>query len=174
MKTGIYIVAELPEPARSAILDIQRWADPRLARGTPPHVTLVGSSGAGPIPVSTPVAEVRDTLAPILRDTEPIVAKLGDPVRFMQTSIIVLPLDPHGPLRVLHERIRTSGLRVEAPRFPFSPHVTLSFYRELVPERERRLLAVRMPDPVTFDRLQVYVTDASGMAKRALDLPLAG
>ena len=28
----------------------------------------------------------------------------------MQTDIIVLPIDPHGPLRILHDRIITSGL----------------------------------------------------------------
>ncbi|HJU87904.1 MAG TPA: 2'-5' RNA ligase family protein [Gemmatimonadaceae bacterium] len=172
MKTGIYIVAEMPEPVRTQVLEVQRWADPRLARGTPPHVTLVGSSGAGPIPVSTTLIDVELALAPIVADTAPIVVKLGAPVRFMQTHIIVLPLDPHGPLRTLHERIRSSGLRYEAPRFPFSPHVTLSFYRELVPERAKKLLSTRIDDPVTIDRLQVYVTDQSGMAKRAMELRL--
>lgn len=172
MKTGIYIVSEMPEPVRTHVLEVQRWADPRLARGTPPHVTLVGSSGAGPIPVTTPLAEVERALAPVLADIPPVVVQLGAPVRFMQTHIIVLPLDPHGPLRALHERIRSSGLRYEAPRFPFSPHVTLSFYRELVPEREKKLLAVQVDEPVTIDRLQIYVTDQSGLAKRAMELRL--
>ncbi len=174
MKTGIYIVAELPEPARGRVLAVQQWADPRLARGTPPHVTLVGSSGAGPIPVTTPLAEVERALATIAADSAPIVVQLGAPVRFMQTHIIVLPLDPHGPLRTFHERIRSSGLPYEAPRFPFSPHITLSFYRELVPEMERRLLTVRIDDPVPIDRIQVYVSDRSGMAKRAMELRLSG
>ena len=52
----------------------------------------------------------------------------------MQTQIVVLPLDPHGPLRTLHERIKMSGLRAARPRFYFTPHVTLNLYRELPPE----------------------------------------
>lgn len=174
MKTGIYLVAELPEPARRRVLEVQRWADPRLSRGTPPHITLIGSSGAGPLPASTPIAEIDEALRPITDDTAPITVRLERPVRFMQTHIIVLPVDPHGPLRTFHERVRSSGLPFEAPRFAFSPHVTLSFYRELVPERERRLLGVRIDDPVRIERVQLYVTDESGLARRALELPLGG
>ena len=55
MKAGIFVVAELGEPVREKILEVQRWADPRLAAGTPPHVTMVGSSGVGPLPLGTPV-----------------------------------------------------------------------------------------------------------------------
>ncbi len=174
MKTGIYLVAELPEPTRERVLEVQRWADPRLARGTPPHITLIGSSGAGPLPASTPIADIERALRPIASDTVPIAIRLERPMRFMQTHIIVLPVDPHGPLRTFHERVRSSGLPFEAPRFTFSPHVTLSFYRELTPERERRLLAVRIDDPVTVARVQVYVTDESGLARRVLELPFDG
>lgn len=174
MKTGIYLVAELPEPTRQRVLEVQRWADPRLARGTPPHITLIGSSGAGPLPASTPVAEIDRALRPIAGDTAPVTVQLEAPIRFMQTHIIVLPVDPHGPLRTFHERVRSSGLPFEAPRFSYSPHVTLSFYRELTPERERRLLAVRIDEPVTIARVQVYVTDESGLARRALELPFDG
>ena len=55
MKAGIFVVAELGEPVREQILEVQRWADPRLAAGTPPHVTMAGSSGVGPLPLGTPV-----------------------------------------------------------------------------------------------------------------------
>ena len=56
------------------------------------------------------------------------------PVRFMQTNVVVLPLDPHGPIRELHDRIKASGLLHERPRFTFTPHVTLSFFPEPTPE----------------------------------------
>ena len=64
----------------------------------------------------------------------------------MQTQIVVLPLDPHGPLRTLHERIKTAGFRAARPRFYFTPHVTLNLYRELPQELLSALLAERFDD----------------------------
>jgi hypothetical protein len=42
MKRGFFIVAELTGPSRDAVLEVQRWADPKLAKDTTPHITLVG------------------------------------------------------------------------------------------------------------------------------------
>ncbi|HXY30192.1 MAG TPA: 2'-5' RNA ligase family protein [Gemmatimonadaceae bacterium] len=174
MKSGIFIVAELTGAVRERVLEIQRWADPKLAGGTPPHITLVGSSGVGPMPIGTPVEALNEHLEAIGRTTAPIPVRFGAPHRFMQTDIIVLPIDPHGPLRTLHERIATSGLLFERPRFSFSPHVTLSFYQTLTPERERRLLALRVNDPVLVDRIQCYLTLEPQPARRVLEVPLTG
>jgi 2'-5' RNA ligase len=80
----------------------------------------------GPIAPDTPREELDATLGAIAAETAPITLRFGRPTRFMQTQIVVLPLDPHGPLRALHERIKTSGLRAARPRFYFTPHVTLN------------------------------------------------
>src|SRR4051794_21450017 len=138
MKSGIFVVAELTGEVRERVAEIQRWADPKLANGSPPHITLVGSSGVGPMPADTPVARVRELLEPIVAVSPPITVHFGPPIRFMQTDIIVLPIDPHGPLRILHERIATSGLKFEQPRFSFSPHCTLSFFPTLTPAMQRK------------------------------------
>lgn len=166
------MVAELTGPARDAVREVQRWADPKLHRATRPHVTLVGSSGVGPILSGTPVTRLRELVEPITMDTEPLTLELGRPVRFMQTDIVVLPLDPHGPLRTLHERIATSGLRFDPARFLFSPHCTLSFFRVLTPEMERRLLRVRISEPVVIDRLHFYLTVEPNPGRKLLELPL--
>ncbi|HEX2723401.1 MAG TPA: 2'-5' RNA ligase family protein, partial [Gemmatimonadaceae bacterium] len=104
---GIFIIAELGEEAGAMIREINQRFDPRLARYKAPHVTLTGSSGAGPIPASVAAGEIRAKLEPITSSTEPMSLRFGPPLRFMQTEIIVLPLDPHGPLRILHDRIAT-------------------------------------------------------------------
>jgi len=166
------VVAELTGPAREAVREVQRWADPKLHRVTHPHVTLVGSSGVGPIPAGTPAAQLRALVEPITSTTEPITVQFGRPMRFMQTDIIVLPLDPHGPLRTLHERIARSGLRFDPARFAFSPHCTLSFFRALTPEMERRLLRVRVTEPVVIDRLHFYLTVEPNPGRRLVDLAL--
>ena len=172
MKRGYFIVAPVTGAAGDAIAAIQRWADPKLAKGTTPHVTLVGSSGVGPIPPDTSVRALRDALTPVIEATAPISLHFGAPMRFMQTDIIVLPLDPHGSLRALHEAIATSGLRFARPRFSFSPHCTLNFFTTLTPQSERRLLHVRVPEPVVLDRIQCFLTFEPVGGRQVLDLPL--
>lgn len=174
MKRGIFVVAELEGGAREEVLSIQRWADPKLASGSPPHVTLVGSSGVGPIRAGTAVERIREVLEPVTASTAPITMHFGAPMRFMQTDIIVLPLDPHGPLRTLHERIATSGLPFYPPRFLYSPHCTLSFFQTLTPEMERRLLRVRVREPVVIRRIQFYLTLDPQPGKKVLELELGG
>ena len=55
---GIFILAELPGEAGEQVRALQQRFDPKLGRLTPPHVTLAGSSGVGPIPTDTPVGLV--------------------------------------------------------------------------------------------------------------------
>lgn len=170
--TGIFIIAELDGQAGKSIREINERYDQRLARYKAPHVTITGSSGVGPIPPSVSVDELKAKLVPITSTTEPMELSFGAPIRFMQTEIVVLPLDPHGPLRILHDRIATSGLPFQSARFTFSPHCTLSLYPTLTRDSERELLAVRIDEPAVIDRLIVYHTIDPQPAKKLLELPL--
>jgi 2'-5' RNA ligase len=174
LKSGVFVIAEIVGPAAKHIRQIQKRFDPRSAKEWPPHVTLAGSSGMGPIDVSTPIDELRSRLEPIARETPHLLLAFGHPVRFMQTNIVVLPLNPHGPLRTLHERIKTSGLRYQRPRFYFTPHVTLSFYPEHPPEKLRELLSIEVPEPADIEAIQVYHTRQDKASKKLFELPLAG
>ncbi|HET7584863.1 MAG TPA: 2'-5' RNA ligase family protein [Gemmatimonadaceae bacterium] len=174
MNNGIFVVHELTGALRERVRAIHRQFDPRLANSTPPHVTLVGSSGVGPIPLGTSPDRIVEALEPVVRSFPPIVVHFGPAVRFMQTQIVVLPLSPHGQLRTLHERIATSGLPFERSRFPFSPHCTLSFFPTLTPERARSLLAIRISEPVVVDRLQFFSTVHPQAPRRILELRLTG
>lgn len=174
MKAGIVILSELHGDIRDRILEVQKQFDPRLAAGVPPHLTLTGSSGMGPIPTSTTVEELRRALEPIARDTKPMTLRFLRPHRFMQTNVFVLPMDPNGPIRELHERIKRSGLSYEQPRFTFTPHVTLSFFRELTPRDAKRVLALRFDDPVVIDRISAHKTVNLINSEKLLELPLQG
>ena len=160
MKPSIVLIATLTGPAAAEIHQIQRRYDPRMAAELPPHVTLIGSSGMGPISVRTDPDLLRDAIAPVAAGTEPMMLRFGAPMRFMQSEVVVLPLDPHGPLRALHEqmaeRIRAAGISAERARFTFTPHCTLSLYRELPPAALRDVLAVRIDEPVTVERIHAY------------------
>ena len=138
MKSGVFATMEIDEPARSQVLTVQQWADPRLAGESPPHVTMVGSSGAGPMPPGTPAARIRELVEPITAATAPIVVPF------------------------------------ERPRFPFSPHVTLSFYPRLTPEMERRLMQVRVEDPARLDRIKFWLTVEPQAPTLMLELVLLG
>lgn len=171
---GIFVLAPIGGEAGRIIAELQRRYDPKLAASHAPHVTIVGSSGVGPIQPGTDVATLRERLEPILRDTPPITVQFGAPQRFMQSNIVSLPLDPNGPLRELHDRLRASGLAFGPARFAFTPHATLSYFPTIDRARERELLAVRVPEPALIDRLELSLTDDPRPPRRLFELPLAG
>ena len=165
-KSGIFVFAPIGGDAGARIAALQRRYDPRLgALGQAPHVTLAGSSGMGPIAPDTTRDELLQRIGPIAASTEPITLRFGRPTRFMQTQIVVLPLDPHGPLRALHERIKTAGFRAARPRFYFTPHVTLNLYRELPQEELYALLGEGFDEPVTIDTLEAHLTKDTGESR---------
>jgi 2'-5' RNA ligase len=171
---GIFILAEVKGEAGRRIREINERYDSRLARYKPPHLTITGSSGVGPIPTDVPVSELRAKLEPITRTTAPLQLPLRPAQRFLQTNIIVLPLDNHGPLRELHDRIANSGLPFGRSRHTFSPHCTLSLYVTHPTEVERELLATRINDTLLIDAIQLYHTRDPQPSKLLLELPLTG
>lgn len=171
---GIFVLAELPGEIADRIREINERYDPRLARYRPPHITLTGSSGAGPIPASVTVDEIRGKLEPITANTKPISLSFQPPQRFMHTDIVVLPIEPHGPIRALHDGIITSGLPFTQARYTFSPHATLSLYQSLDPKSIRELLKTRMPEPFVINAIQVYYTRDPQPSRKLLELQLTG
>jgi 2'-5' RNA ligase len=172
--TGLYVVAELHGAVGERIRAVQLAHDPKLAKWLLPHITIAGSSGMGPIPPDVPRAELEARLGPVAAAFAPMMLRFERPMRFMQSTVVVLPLSPNGPLRALHEAIKTSGLPYAQPRFAFSPHATLSLYRELTPATERTLLAVRIDEPFVLDRIIVTETRDPYPPRTLLELPLTG
>jgi 2'-5' RNA ligase len=172
VKPGIVILAELEPALSELILEIQRRFDPKLAGLLPPHVTITGSSGMGPIAPGTTPAELRAALETVARATPPMTLAFRRPMQFMQSQVVVLPLDPHGPIRELHDRLLTSGLKYEVPRFTFTPHVTLNLFRELPKAELRELLRVRIDAPVRIDRISAYKTTGPASTKKLLEARL--
>ena len=172
--SGIFVIAELDGAMGERIHAIQERFDPKLAAESPPHVTLIGSSGAGPIPVETSIELLRSAIEPVAATTPPLALKFGPPMRFLQREIVVLPLDPHGPLRALHQRLKESGIPYAPARWPFTPHCTLSFYPTLTQETLRPLLALRESGVWTLRTLRVYHTREPQPPTLLFDAPLLG
>ena len=156
--SGIFVIAELEGAIAERIHAVQERFDPKLAAELPPHVTLIGSSGAGPIAPDVPREALRGAIERIAQETPPLTLRFGRPARFIQREIVVLPLDPHGPLRALHERLKAGRLPHAPARWPFTPHCTLSYYPTLTPTSLRGLLAVREEEAWTITALRVYDT----------------
>ncbi len=171
---GIFITTELEGAIAERIHAHQLAFDPKMANHLPPHITLIGSSGAGPAPPSTSLAELKARILPVTSTTAPLVLQFGHPERFVQREIVSLRLDPHGPLRTLHERLKGCGLPFLASRYPFTPHVTLNLYPTLTHEKLRRMLAVREDEPFTVHTLYVYHTKEPQKPKLLFTAPLDG
>ncbi len=153
---GIFVTAELEGALGRRIRAIQERFDPRLARELPPHVTIIGSSGAGPIFPDSRPDDLRAAILPIAAATPVMTLRFQPPMRFIGREIVVLPLDPHGTLRALHESLKSSGVRYETARWPFTPHCTLNYHVTLTPETLGALLAVREDEPWLLRTLKVY------------------
>jgi 2'-5' RNA ligase len=172
VKPGIIVMSELKGDVAARVLEVQRRFDPRMAAELPPHVTITGSSGVGPIFPDTTDTDVIDALSRVAGASVPFEVTLQPPTRFMQSPVVVMLIDPNGPIRALHERVKSSGLSQERPRFTFTPHVTLSFYPELSRDALRELTRFRVNEPITIDRIQAYRALDLTRTIKVVDLPL--
>jgi 2'-5' RNA ligase len=171
---GIFITAELEGELATRIHALQMEFDPKMARALPPHITLTGSSGVGPIPTDTPLVTLKGAILPLAATTAPVTVRFGPPERFVGRNIVSLRMDPHGPLRALHEKIATCGLPFMPARFPFTPHCTLNLYPELTATKLRKMMAVRITEPFTIRLLRVYHTQEPQAPVLLFDAPLTG
>jgi 2'-5' RNA ligase len=172
MKPGIIVMSELRGALADRLRELQARYDPRMAAELPPHITITGSSGMGPIAPETTDEEIRIALEPIAAANAPFLVQLEPPMQFMQSTVVVMTINPNGPIRALHEQIKSSGLAYEQPRFTFTPHLTLSFYPELARERLRELLSFRVSEPVLVDSIQAYRAVDITRTSRVLALSL--
>ena len=163
---GIFITTELEVDLAKRIHAHQVEFDPKMANFLPPHVTLIGSSGAGPIPSDTPLAELKARILPVAEATEPISLRFGPPERFVQREIVSLPLDPHGPIRTLHERLRAWFPR--GPGYDLAEPMAVEskplFHPEIIRRSVRAFTLPQMPS-LAVSRLRYWAElIASGRA----------
>jgi 2'-5' RNA ligase len=178
VKPGIVVVAKLSGETAERILEVQQRYDPRMAAELPPHLTLIGSSGMGPISVRTSPEALREALLPATESTPPMTLRFDPPMRFMQSEVVVLPLDPNGVVRALYEamaeRIRAGHIIAERARFTFTPHCTLSYYPELAAQALRELLAMRFEESIVIDAVQAYRATGPAGTVELFELRLGG
>jgi len=170
----IFILIEARGAAGERLAEIQRRFDPKLAARSGPHLTLTGSSGVGAIPGSLPVELLVKALTPVAATTRAFEATFGPAERFMQTNTVVLPLDPHGPIRDLHDRVARSGLPFGPAKFTFTPHVTLNYFATLTKDGMEQLLRTRIDEPLRVNHLQCSLARDPERPIVVAELPLLG
>jgi len=171
---GIFIVADLRGDDAERIAALQRELDPKFAALFRPHVTLAGSSGAGILPLRTPAADVVAALTRVGERVAPLDFVFGAPERFPATNIIMLPLPVHGPIRWLHEQIATCGLPFGTPKFAFTPHCTVHFFRTMTDAAWSKARRFRVKGPIRVDRIQAYATREPQPATLVCEVELRG
>ena len=168
----VFILVEVRGAAGDRLAEIQRRFDPKLAARSRPHLTLTGSSGVGAIPGSIPVELLAKALEPVAATTQAFDANFGPAERFMQTNTVVLPLDPNGPIRDLHDRVARSGLPFRPAKFTFTPHVTLNYFATLTKDAMEQLLRTRIDEPLRVDHLQCSLARDPERPIVVFELPL--
>ena len=171
---GSFVLVPVEGAAGAALDAMRERHDPKLARTNRPHLSLIGSSGAGPILPDEAPERIRTALERVAATIAPFSVPASRPMRFPGTDIVSFELDPHGPLRALHEAVKGSGLRFGPVRFPFSPHLTVNYYRTLDRTMERALLQLVLDVPIVIDRLELSRTNDPQPPSTVFGLPLTG
>ncbi len=171
---GIFITTELEGEFAAKVHALQEEFDIKMARYLPPHITLIGSSGAGPLLHDLPLHELKAKILPVAAATTPFELQFGTPERFVGRNIVSLRLDPHGPIRDLHERLKGCGLPFTPSRYPFTPHCTLNLYPELTAEKLRKMLRVRLDEPFVVHTIKIYHTQEPQRPALLFSAPLGG
>jgi hypothetical protein len=81
-------MCELAGPVADRIRALNARFDPRMAAELPPHITVGGSSGMGPVPSSTTDKELREKLTDVAQTTKPFAIHFQPPMRFMQSTVV--------------------------------------------------------------------------------------
>lgn len=119
-----YLVADVPEPVRSRIQAL------REAFGTPTallpvEITLLGSSGVGPIPAGTPIRVIQEQIDLLFAPIAPWDVSFSGIRVFPDTAIAYLAPVDRCCFDRIHSMLRDSALPRTESEFPYNPHCSL-------------------------------------------------
>lgn len=153
-----YVVAEIPEPIRSKIQALRELFSTSTAF-LPVEITLLGSSGLGPIPVGTSIQLIEEQIDSLFSTVTPWVVSFSEIRVFPNTSIAYLAPRDRRPFDRLHEALRNSLLPYSTSPFPFNPHCTLRS-GNATPEELTCVIGHAFPTAsFTIDTISIYELD---------------
>lgn len=154
-----FIVAEIPEPVRSEIQSIRDFFATPTAT-LPVEITLLGSSGIGPIQAGVPVKVIEEQIERLCSTVSPWKVSFSEIRVFPNTSIAYLAPSDRSGFDFLHNLCRESKLPAYPSRFPYNPHCTLRAGEALTPDQLADILRHPFPNSVfEIDTISVYDYD---------------
>lgn len=146
MKTAFpsYIVAEIPEPVRSAIQSIRNHLGSPTSR-LPVEITLAGSSGVGPIPAGTDLSQIVSEMGRIFANVPPFGVSFSGFGVFPGTSLVYLCPTGRTPFDDIHEALRKSNIPFSQSAFPYNPHCTVRSGAPLPVDEVDRICLKKFP-----------------------------
>ena len=157
-----YVVAEIPEPIRSEIQALRESFGTSTAL-LPVEITLLGSSGVGPIPAGTPIRVIKEQIDLLFAPIAPWNVSFAEIRAFPNTAIAYLaPVDRNCFDRI-HAILRASAIPHTESAFSFNPHCSLRS-GAATPEELLRVLKHSFPvEPFRIDTISVYDFDSSAV-----------
>ena len=157
-----YVVAEIPEPIRSKIQTMRESFGTPTAL-LPVEITLLGSSGVGPIPAGTPIQTIQEQIDLLFAPIAPWTVSFAEIKAFPNTAIAYLsPVDRNCFDRI-HAILRAPAIPHTESAFPFHPHCSLRS-GAATPEELSRVLKHSFPvEQFWIDTISVFDFDSSAV-----------
>lgn len=151
-----YIVLDIPSPVAERVTAQRlRQRDP-FRFSLPAETTVSGSSGTGPLAADQTIEDIVAVLERVAADTPPIRTRFGPVRRFGGSDVFYLSFAEEAPLRALHDRIASSGLRFQPTPFAFTPHCTLRTRSPITAGEVRDLESIRVDGEFVLDTMSLY------------------
>lgn len=109
LAANVYVVLDLAGDAAADVFDLRRSVGYDYLGALPVEITVAGSGGVRSPRNRCEPSRLFAALDRVVRRTNVITGRLGSPLRFPGSDVIVLqPLDPE-PFRLLHQEITASS-----------------------------------------------------------------
>ena len=148
------VVLDMPPSVQEPVLALRRELDPERVR-FPVEITLVGSSGVGPIRSEHGQEEVIDAVSGAFDGVQSFSFRFSGVTCFPNTQVYYLEPGDRAVFDRLHQRLMDCGLRYQECPFPYTPHCTICELHAPAEDDTRRV------ERLTYPEGSIQVTTAS-------------
>jgi 2'-5' RNA ligase len=165
-----YIVLDLPKSIASTIHKIRAEQGDDFQASMPNEITVVGSSGVGPIAQDQDPDEFFKIIDEIAATTPPITVSFDKVHRFPGTDTVVMKLKNETLIQSLHQRFVESGIKFQDIDFAYEPHCTLRSKSPLTDQEMEELSKLKIEGDFTLQTLSVYAMPPPGKLLHTVQL----
>lgn len=165
-----YIVLELPGPIANIIHNIRTGQGDDFQASMPAEITIVGSSGVGPIAHDQDPEEFFTAINEIAASTPPFTVSFDKVHRFPGTDIVVMKLKDETLVRSLHQKFVESGIKFQDTNFAYEPHCTLRSKSPLTDQEMEELSKLKIEGDFILQTLSVYAMPPPGRLLHTVQL----